>query len=197
MISMVTVFWTLVFLFALIGAFRGWTREVIVSSAVILALFTISQFSYTFFKFLGQDNATTAPTEQVWRQQFYIMSAVLLLFTFFGYQGPAVVGRVGERLRVRDSFQDKLLGVIIGGLNGYLIAGSVWSFLEYRVIGANNWARYPLELPYPFSPEVITRPAPAAAEIITNLPIPVLTANPYILPVLLVAVFFFVLVVIL
>lgn len=197
MISLVTTFWIFVFLFGFVGTMRGWTREAVVTASVILALFTINQFSSTMFGFLGFDN-NVVPPEAVRRQEFYILSAILLVIGFFGYQGPTLAAsRVGDRLRLRDNVQDKVFGFLVGGLNGYLIMGSIWSFLEYRVVAASNWVRYPPDVPYPFNPAVITRPAPELAPIIDNLPIPLLTQSPYVLPVLLVLVFLFVLVVLL
>ena len=82
-------------------------------------------------------------------------------------------------------------------LNGWLIVGSIWSFLEFKVLSASNWVRYTPDVAYPFNVINITRPAPELAPIIDNLPIPVLTSSPYILPLLLVGVFLFVLVVLL
>ncbi len=42
MISLDVIFWMYVCLFALIGAMRGWARELLVSFSVILALFVLS-----------------------------------------------------------------------------------------------------------------------------------------------------------
>lgn len=197
MISLVTTFWILVFLFGFVGMMRGWTRETIAMAAVVLALFTLNQFASTMFGFLGFDNNITPPPE-VRRQEFYILSAIILLFAFFGYQGPTLAAsRVGDRLRVRENFQDKIFGFLVGALNGYLIIGSLWSFLEYKIVSASNWLRYTPDVPYPFNPTVIVRPAPELAPIIDNLPIPLLTQSPYILPVLMVLVFLFVLIVLL
>lgn len=197
MISLVTTFWILVFLFGFVGMMRGWTRESIAMASVILALFTLNMFASTMFGFLGFDNNVTPPPE-VRRQEFYILSAIVLFFAFFGYQGPTLASsRVGDRLRLRDNVQDKIFGFLLGGINGYLIVGSLWSFLEYKLVSASNWVRYTPDVPYPFNPTVIVRPAPELAPIIDNLPIPLLTQNPYILPVLMVLVFLFVLIVLL
>jgi hypothetical protein len=197
MLSLTAAFWIMVILFALVGAMRGWTKEVVVTSALILALFTINQFMSTIFTFIGWDNNITQPPE-IRRWQFFIMSGLLVIIAFFGYQGPSLArSRVGDRLTRRDNLQDKLLGFLVGSLNGWLIVGSMWAFLENKILGASNWTRYTPDIPYPFNPVNIVRPAPELAPIIDNLPIPVLTSSPYILPVLLVVVFLFVLVVLL
>jgi hypothetical protein len=197
MLSLVTYFWLMVFLFALVGMMRGWTKEIVVTSALILALFSINQFMIVVFGFIGWDNTGTPPPE-IRRWEFYLMSTVLLTIAFFGYQGPTLArSRVGDRLTRRDNLQDKVLGFLVGGTNGWLVMGSLWAFLEYKLISASNWLRYTPDVPYPFDPTRIVRPAPELAPIIENLPIPVLTSSPYILPILLVLVFLFVLVVLL
>ncbi len=196
MLSLPAAFWIMVLLFALVGAMRGWTKEVVVTSAIILALFTINQFFSTIFTFIGWDNNITPPPEQR-RWEFFVMSTFLLVISFFGYQGPSLARSRGERLARRDNLQDKLLGFLVGATNGYLIVGSIWAFLEYKVVSASNWIRYTPDVPYPFNPANIVRPAPELAPIIENLPIPFLTQSPYILPLLLVLVFIFVLVVLL
>ncbi len=197
MLSLTVAFWIMLFLFAFVGMMRGWTKEVVVTSALVLALFTINQFFSTIFGFVGWESAATAPVE-VRRWEFFVMSAVLLALAFFGYQGPALArSRVGERLTRRDTVQDRVLGFLVGGTNGWLIVGSIWAFLEYKLVSASNWVRYAPDIPYPFDPTKILRPAPELAPIIENLPIPVLTQSPYILPLMLVVVFLFVLVVLL
>lgn len=197
MLALTVAFWIMVFIFAMIGMLRGWAKEVVAMSAIILALFTINQFGSAFFTFLGWDN-TFIPPPEIRRYEFYIMSGFLLLIAFFGFQGPALARtRVGDRLTRRDNLQDKLLGFLVGGTNGWLVVGSIWAFLEYKLAAASNWVRYPPEVPYPFDPTKISRPLPDMAPIIDNLPIPVLTQSPFILPLLLIVIFLFILIVLL
>ncbi len=196
MISLGTTFWILVAFFGLIGALRGWTKEVIATSGLILSLFAVNQFGTLLFGMLGGtggDAAAEAFSPE--RRQFYILATIHLSFAFFSYQGPVVAGRrIGERLRVRDNFQNILLGLIVGSMNGYLIVGSLWSFLEYRLIAATEWKRLDPGIPYPFDVETIIRPAldTDLYAFLGNMPIPILA--PY-LPYLVVIVFLFVIVV--
>ncbi len=197
MLSLTAAYWIMVILFAFVGMMRGWTKEVVVTSSVILALFTINQFFSTIFGFIGWDN-TAVPPPEIRRWEFFVMSITLLALAFFGYQGPALArSRVGDRLTRRDNIQDRVLGFLVGLTNGWLIIGSIWAFLENKLVSASNWVRYTPDVPYPFNPATIVRPAPELAPIINNLPIPILTQSPYILPLLLVVVFLFVLVVLL
>lgn len=196
MIGLETLFWLMVGFFALIGALRGWTREVIATSGLVLSLFTLNQFGPFLVALLG---ATVDPfmpdPDALRRRQYYILIAVHLGITFFSYQGPAFAGsRLAERLRVRDRFQDKVTGAIVGAVNGYLIVGTLWAFLEYQ-IGPGGYASLPPGLNYPFDVAKLLRPGLGgvpASTLVDNLPLPFLA--PY-LPVLVVLVFLFVIVV--
>ena len=197
MLSLTTAFWGLVILFAIAGMMRGWTREIVVTASVILALFTINQLMSPIFNLLGWNNNVDQP-ENVRRYQFFMMSTFLLLLAFTGYQGPTLArSRVGDRLNRRDNLQDKLLGLLVGAVNGWLIIGSLWSFLEYKITAPNTWVRYSPNIPYPFDPSKIVRPLPELAPIIDNLPIPFLTQSPYILLLLLILFVLFLLIVLL
>ncbi len=190
MLSLGTLFWLMVLFFGIIGSLRGWTREVIATSGLILSLFAINQFGHLFLGLAPTGGAT--PVE---RQRFYYLAIMHLVIAFFSYQGPAFAGaRLGERLRVRDTFQDKLLGLIVGSLNGYLIIGSLWSFLEYRIQAAGQWLQLPIGEPYPFDPTVLIRPDVTSelGTLMGRLPLPLL--EPY-LPFLVVIVFLFVIIV--
>lgn len=194
MISLGTWFWLMVAFFALIGMMRGWTREIIVTSALILSLFFLNQFGAQLVSLLGgvNDPAVLLTDPNIARRrQFYILTMAHLFFTFWGYQGPTLAGsRLGDRLRVRDSLQDKVLGALVGAVNGYLIVGTIWAFLEYTPIGAGNWIS--VDLAYPFSEAVLTRPGVELATLIDRLPLPAL--SPY-LTFLVVIVFLFVIIV--
>jgi len=196
MISLGTWFWLMVIFFAIIGIGRGWTKEIIATSGLVLSLFALNQFGYYLVSLLGAAVDPTAPGYDpmaVRRQQFYILTAVHLFITFFSYQGPTLAGgRLSERLRVRDSLQDKVLGALVGAVNGYLIVGTIWAFLEFNVTPTEGWVRLPANEFYPFPIETLTRPVAELASLIEKLPLPAL--SPY-LPFLVVIVFLFVIIV--
>lgn len=196
MIGLNTVFWLMVGFFALIGALRGWTKEVIATSGLILSLFALNQFGPLLVSLLGATVDVNFPDpDALRRRQFYILAIIHLLFTFFSYQGPVFAGaRINDRLRVRDSFQDKVMGAIVGAINGYLIVGTLWSFLEYQVV-SGTYTPLPPGVNYPFTLAQMIRPGLnqiPASSLVNNLPLPFLA--PY-LPILLVLVFLFVIVV--
>jgi uncharacterized membrane protein required for colicin V production len=197
MISLGTWFWLMVAFFALIGMMRGWTREIIVTSALVLSLFFLNQWGDRLVSWVGITDPILLTVDPLAgrRRQFYILTLVHLFFVFWGYQGPTLAGsRLNERLRVRDSLQDKVLGAIVGAINGYLIFGTIWTFLEYTVVASGQWLPLDPNATYPFSTAVLTRPGVEMdlAGLIGNLPLPLLA--PY-LPFLVVVVFLFVIIV--
>lgn len=194
MLSLSVLFWITVGAFALVGALRGWAREIVATSGLVLALFIVNQFGYLILSLLGQTPAALGDPTLAQRRQFYVYTAIFLFLAFFSYQSPRLSGTISSRLRPRDTFQDKLLGAIVGGVNGYLIAGAIWAFLEFINTGASQWVQLPPGVPYPFDPALITRPlvSTTAANMIMRLPIPLL--SPY-LPYLMVLMFLFVIIV--
>lgn len=143
MVPLNTVFWGLVLLFGLIGALRGWAKEIMVSSSVLLAMF-VQQIAGQYI--LKPQNpylpillkaSETAPPETYSDTQFYVCSALMLVLTFFGYIGPALAARAGANV-ARERLQEAVLGFFTGLINGYLIFGMLWFYLAkvgYQMAG--------------------------------------------------------------
>jgi len=124
MVSLVFVFYLFVGVFAIIGAMRGWAKELLVSFSVILALAFLNLLeNYVLLKSDSQFSMEAQDTSLFW-----LRVSILFILVFFGYQTvnfPKLSAKAA-----RERLQDFLLGLIIGALNGYLIAGSVWFYLE-------------------------------------------------------------------
>ena len=193
MISLYALFWILVFMFAIIGAVRGWNKEVIAMAGLILALFTINLFGNTLVNILGGLVGDTGQGDILGRMkaQFFVLGGIYIFIAFFSFQGAVLVR---SRLTTRERVQDRLLGLIFGGLNGYLLVGTLWSLLEYQIT-ADGWVQLPPNVPYAFDPIIIRPEVTTAGQefLITHLPIPFLV--PW-LPILLIAIFLFLIVVI-
>jgi len=122
LISLVVLFGLLILIFAVIGATRGWAKELLVTSSVILALFIIDILQFHVKPF------STALALQPPGTQFLILGGLIILLAFFGYQTPHI--RALQPKLVRERLQDVLLGIFLGALNGFLIFGSVWYFMH-------------------------------------------------------------------
>jgi len=135
MIPLNTVFWGLVLFFGMVGSLRGWAKEVLVAFSVLLSLF-IQQVFGQFV--LGANNpylpmllsATgEVPPVAYNKTQFYVCAALLLVLSFFGYASPTLAHRLGSKV-ARERLQDALLGFFLGLVNGYLIVGTLWFYLD-------------------------------------------------------------------
>ena len=152
MVSLYALFWIFVTIFAIIGAVRGWAKEVLVSFSAILAIFIIVLIT-TYVPFMKPDSGMSAGT------RFYIELFIISMMVIFGYLTPKVRGVIGERL-ARQRFADILLGLVIGALNGYLIVGTIWFYMDA--------ANYPIS--FITGPNPDTEAGQAALSFINNLP---------------------------
>ncbi len=152
MIELSSFLWFNIALFGVIGYMRGFSKEFVALAGIILALFVLVEFE-SFFDTLGRGSGS----EQV----FYVKALFLLVVTFFAYETPP--GRVVPTKRRggrdnRDAWQNRILGVLLGGFNAYLVVGSLWYFMD--------------QLSYPLSPSVTTpSPNSSSAEMVTTLPL--------------------------
>ncbi len=122
MVPLDTCLFAFVLIFGMMGALRGWSREILVLFSVILAL----AMRLIFTKYVPVARGLfDRPAEE----QFYIYSGLIILMAVAGYAGPAISGRLA-RAGARETLQDMLLGFIIGAINGFLIVGSIWYFLD-------------------------------------------------------------------
>ena len=82
------------------------------------------------------------------------------MLVFAGYQTPKIP-RLAETGRfVRNILQDGLLGVFLGGVNGFLIFGTIWYYLDT--------AGYPFA--FVTAPDIATPAGEAAARLLAILP---------------------------
>ncbi len=138
--SIWVVFWMLIFVFGIIGAFRGWVKELLVIFSVILALFLlyISEkylgFVKPFSEILGNIGADVAfntladDIKNTIQVQFWIRTIIIFLLALFGYQTPKlsfIKDKAG-----REQVQDILFGAILGAVSGFLIIGSLWYYMD-------------------------------------------------------------------
>jgi uncharacterized membrane protein required for colicin V production len=122
MVSLTFVFWMYVVLFGVIGGMRGWAKELLVSFSVILAL-TFTTLLSNYVPFIR--DVLQKDSKQLF---FWLRTIILILLVFFGYQTPNIP-RFAAKM-TREKLQDVILGVVIGALNGYLIAGTIWFYMS-------------------------------------------------------------------
>jgi hypothetical protein len=121
MMSIVYVFWMYVILFALVGWMRGWAKELLVAFSVILAL----ALNHVLRRYIPI--AQNLPETDV--SLFWVRSIILIVLVYFGYQTVISIPHLAAKSRT-DKLQDTLFGAFLGGLNGYLVAGSVLYYMH-------------------------------------------------------------------
>jgi len=141
MVSLNVLFWFFVILFGVIGSMRGWAKEILVTFAVILALFFLTLLE-RFVPFI-RDSLTGEPL-------FWLRTGILSALVFFGYQSPNIPRLAATNRFARERLQDTLLGLFLGAANGFLFFGTIWFYLDE--------AKYPASIitaPVPGSPSAL------------------------------------------
>ena len=137
MVSLYVLFWMFIVLFAIIGAMRGWAKELMVTFSVVLGLFVVTVLE-TYVGIVRNSIAAAGGVSQFWMRM-----TIIVMLVFFGYQTPNIKALQGARF-AREHLQDTLLGFLLGAFNGYLVVGSLWWFLHK--------AGYPFEAILPLQP---------------------------------------------
>jgi len=122
MVSLTFVFWLFILLFGIVGAMRGWAKEILAGFSIILALFVINILE-TMIPFVSGAVSSASPATLFW-----VRSLLLIGLAFFGYQSPNLPQFAGKTKGER--IQDRLLGLILGMINGYLLVGSLWYYMH-------------------------------------------------------------------
>lgn len=126
MVPIETVFLGLVLLFGIIGALRGWAKELLVSFSVILARF-IEYVCLNYVPILKESLQSFRDTSSdTW---FFVRLIIFIILVSFGYATTALSAHLGSRAR-KEKFQDTLLGVFLGAINGFMVVGVIWGFLD-------------------------------------------------------------------
>ncbi len=123
MVGLDTLFWAFIVLFAIIGALRGWAKEILVTFAAILGLFLINTLE-TYVPYV-RDNLMLRDGNLIFWMRLGIMGGLV----FFGYQTPNLPRLSANPRFQRTQFQDSLLGFFLGAVNAFLLWGTLWFYL--------------------------------------------------------------------
>ncbi|MBN1876861.1 MAG: hypothetical protein JXA33_21745 [Anaerolineae bacterium] len=134
MVPLETAFMGLVLLFGVIGGLRGWAKELLVVFGVILARF----IEFVLWEYVPVINTSLKGLEpHTW---FYVRLGLFGVIVAFGYATTTISTALGAKAR-KEKLQDTLLGFFIGGINGVLVVGMFWGFLEQ--LQYNIWGIIP------------------------------------------------------
>lgn len=175
MIQLSSFLFAMVALFAFMGFMRGSVKEIVALTGIVLAVFVLEQFRGVLF--------SRVLSGMPLAQQFYAYAGVLVVFTFFAYEGPDYWDRANSRRAGKGvaRLQEGLLGALVGGFNAYLLFGTLWYYMD--------------NFHYPLSPSIR---APAldsvSAQMVQQLP-PVWLLEGNLLTLLMIVLFVFVFIV--
>jgi len=163
MFSLDVLFYVFIFIFALIGAIRGWAKEVIGTFSIFLGLYVITVLQ-TYVPAVASYLENSPISSQIG------FKAIVLGFVVFcGYQTPNLPMFVQNQRFQRDKMQDLILGFAVGAINGFMLFGSLWFFVHE--------GNYPYS--FIFAPIAGTPAGDAALDLIRMLP-PAWLVSPYI-----------------
>jgi len=121
------LFLAITIFFILISLARGYLRELGVTTMIFVALFIITEFGVKYLPELLERvydlfNATlTTRAEQHWVAITF--SLFLIAVVFASYAG---FNTFAFRGAPQKGFAGFMIGVLVGGLNGYLFGGTLW-----------------------------------------------------------------------
>jgi hypothetical protein len=136
LIDLSAFMWILAGFFGLIGYLRGWDRELVVTAAIVLTSFMLMQFDSLLRTILPGVGSG---------QMFFIQLAIFFAIIFVVYNSRNLAVRIEGR-----NIQSGILGIVVGALNGYLIGGALWYFLDIN--------QYPLDQ-FLIAPNFATSPS--------------------------------------
>ncbi len=191
MISLTAVFYIFIGVFLIIGAIRGWAKEMLVSFSVALVLFIIflledfagpivipfSQLDENYSLVVqapeeAQDYdevtgvaleryANLDDTAKAEFKRQFAIRVSLMVILVFFGYQTPGFSKFAPSVK-RDKIQDVLLGAVFGVINGFLIVGTIWAYMHS--------AHYPFD-PYIVAPLEGTDPLyDRAAGLIKALP---------------------------
>jgi uncharacterized membrane protein required for colicin V production len=134
MITLDFFFYFMIVFFAIVGSMRGWAKEMLVGFSVILAVFIVSILE-SLMPSLIEEITRAGETAYFW-----VRTLLLFILVFFGYQTPNIQ-KLGPSKFARERLQDTLLGAILGGVNGFLVIGTLWYYMHTSG--------------YPFQPKIL------------------------------------------
>jgi len=123
------VFGVIVFVFALIGLARGFLRELGVTTIMMFLLFFLSRFEPVLDKGMVRLMSTGGrflPTQDKDLLQCWFFVLVVIGGALISYQGETLAFG-GQSPRGAQGIS---LGLLVGLLNGYLIAGTIWFYMH-------------------------------------------------------------------
>lgn len=142
MVPIELVWFIIVILFGLIGVVRGFLRELGVTLVMVVMLFAVTFFEGRLSPLVTRAATQVAPNDVATLQAgFWIV--VISVTAFVSYHGETLAFK-GNAV---GGFPGVVFNLGTGLVNGYLIAGSIWYYLDrlgYPLLGISRDCLTPL-----------------------------------------------------
>lgn len=125
MVPIELVWLIIVLLFGLIGVVRGFLKELGVTTVMVIMLFAVTFFEGKITPMLTKVAVRVAPNDlAAFQAAFWVVLITVTAFVSYqgqtlAFEGAAVKGALGV-----------FFNLATGLVNGYLIAGSIWFYLD-------------------------------------------------------------------
>ena len=124
MVSLHVFVWIFIVIFFIIGYSRGIKRELLVTSAIILALYMTTILE----TYVGAIKEAAALS--VGGSIFWMRILIFLILIIAGYQVPNIPQAASGSRFIKAAPQDGILGAILGAINGFLLFGTIWFYVD-------------------------------------------------------------------
>jgi hypothetical protein len=124
MISIHVLLVVFICMFAFLGATRGWAKELLVTFSAVLALFILNILESYIPSFTNVMSTSSAGAA------FWIQTGIIAGIIFLGYQAPKLPRLENSGRFMRVFWPDTLIGGFLGAINGLLLFGSIWFYLN-------------------------------------------------------------------
>jgi uncharacterized membrane protein required for colicin V production len=130
MIPIEIAFWVLVTLFGAIGFIRGWSKEVGTTTGLVLAMLILNRFGGKMITFINKFSGAMGVAGSLIADapsfsRFFLFTIVFLVVAFISYHGETLA-----LSKKASGITESILGLFIGLIDGYLIAGNLWFYLH-------------------------------------------------------------------
>jgi uncharacterized membrane protein required for colicin V production len=130
--------------FAIVGMVRGYAKELGSTLVILVAMFVLTQFGETALRILSPGVASTVGIKDTSANlnllNMLLLQGVFVAIIFAAYQGETLAFE-GRSLQGPEG---AILSLALGVINGYLVAGTLWYYLDHYKYPVGSLFKPPL-----------------------------------------------------
>ncbi len=141
----IELIWGIVLIFfAIVGMVRGYAKEMGTTLVILVAMFVLTQFGEAALRVVSPGVASIVGMKDEPKNlsllNMLLLQGTFIVIIFAAYQGETLAfeGRSAQGL------EGAVLSLALGLINGYLVAGTLWYYLDYYKYPVGSLFRPPL-----------------------------------------------------